>query len=166
MNDHSNNRHQVSRPTVNQQKIANYFAGNLANAAQGRRNHDIPVQPEVKEHYRINKLYSNNDLKQKAEDIPKNIHQREKKNTFAIAGRAQLTDDKLMQKKVEAKYPLRTNKPEWEARQEDKYVSEDQQFQPNRTNLVRKPISTFASHLVLPQETDKQPTSFQGKGKI
>jgi hypothetical protein len=30
-----------------------------------------------------------------------------------------------MQKKVEAKYPLRTNKPEWEARQEDKYVSED-----------------------------------------
>jgi hypothetical protein len=37
-----------------------------------------------------------------------------------------LADDKLMQKKGgDAKYPLKTNKPEWEARQEDKYVSED-----------------------------------------
>ena len=37
-----------------------------------------------------------------------------------------MADDKLMQKKGgDAKYPLKTNKHEWEARQEDKYVSED-----------------------------------------
>lgn len=82
-----------------------------------------------------------------------------------MAGKAQFTDDKLVQKKSAPKNPLNVNK-QWEAQRDEKYVSEEEEFRPsNRNNLVRKPVGknlqNFASHLVLPQETDKQDTSFK-----
>jgi hypothetical protein len=86
-----------------------------------------------------------------------------------MAGKAQFTDDKLVQKKNVTKNPLNVNR-QWEAQHEDKYISEDDDFTPsNRNNLVRKPVNknlqNFASHLVLPQETDQQDTSFHGPKK-
>ena len=127
--------------------------------------HEMPAEGEP-EQFRITRLYSNNEGKgRKEESLPRNIHQREKKSTLAMAGKAQFTDDKLMQKKNAPHNPLTVNR-QWEAQHEDKYVSEDDEFNPsNRNNLVRKPVAknlqNFASHLVLPQETDKQDTSFK-----
>lgn len=72
-----------------------------------------------------------------------------------------------MQRKPAPQNPLNIQR-QWEAQHEDKYISEDDDFTPtNRNNLVRKPTTkntqNFASHLVLPQESDRQNTSFQGK---
>jgi hypothetical protein len=93
--------------------------------------------------------------------------QREKKSTFAIAGQAQLNTEDIIKKKKMANNPLK-NQKHWEAQHEDKYISDDEpEKQPNtfnRTNLVKKPVNknlqNFASHLVLPQESDKQDTTF------
>lgn len=89
----------------------------------------------------------------------------QRKSTLAQAGRAQLAEDTLAQKKHSQRSPLKVAARQWEAQHEEKYVSEEEEFAPvsNRKNLVRQPAQAqnFVSHLVLPQETDKQNTSFQ-----
>lgn len=84
-----------------------------------------------------------------------------------MAAQAQLNTEDLLIKKSTSKNPLK-NQKNWEAQHEDKYISdEENDKQPNnfnRTNLVKRPVNknlqNFASHLVLPQESDKQNTTF------
>lgn len=87
-----------------------------------------------------------------------------------MAAQNQLNDHSMQRKQPNNNYPLNTQKFQWEAQQEDKYISEDDEFSKrnNRNNLVKKPnknLSNFASHLVLPQESDKQDTSFHHLAK-
>ena len=83
-----------------------------------------------------------------------------------MAGRAQFADE-LKKKEKQQKNPLDT-KHMWEAQNEDRNYPYDEErgnrnVPANRQNLVKnKQLQNFASHLVLPQESDnKQATSFQ-----
>lgn len=158
------------RPQVSQQQITSIFAGSLP-ANQKAHKHHLPA--EEADQFRINRLYSNENplgsnnpprTARNEEVLPRNNLQRERKSTLAQAGRAQLGEDGLAQKRSTGRSPLKVAR-QWEAQHEDKSFSEEEEFAPisNRNNLVRRqpPAQNFASHLVLPQETDRQDTSFQ-----
>jgi hypothetical protein len=121
------------RPQVSQQQITSLFAGSLPVNQKARKN-NLPV--EESEQFRINRLYgndappiNNNNLPRSArnEDVlPRNNLQRERKSTLAQAGRAQLAEDSLAQKKNTGRSPLKVAARQWEAQHEDKYVSEEE----------------------------------------
>ncbi len=76
----------------------------------------------------------------------------------------------MRRKSKDQKNPLNTHK-NWEGQNEEKYISDDENpkgYEPNRKNLVKsnanKAMQNFASHLVLPLESDRQETSFQRPG--
>lgn len=96
-------------------------------------------------------------------------HQK-KNSTFALAGRSQFTQE-VVQKKESNPNPLYAKrKQQWQVENEDKYISDDDQpYRPvnNRQNITKKSKSkgkdNFSSHLVLPQQSDKQGMSFNNK---
>lgn len=68
--------------------------------------------------FRINKLYSNNDLRnpKNEEKIPGNIHNRQKSNsnTFAMAAQNQLRDTSMQKKQnITNNYPLNSQRNQW-----------------------------------------------------
>jgi hypothetical protein len=101
---------------VSQQQITNIFANSLPVNQKALR-HNMPV--EEAEQFRINRLYANDPPPNQAprtarnEEVPRSNLQR--KSTLAQAGRAQLAEDGLAQKKSANRSPLKLAARQWEA---------------------------------------------------
>ena len=143
--------------------------------AERHQPRNMPVETDTAERFHISRLYSKKEFDKSEAGDPAPVKQgRSKNNTFAIAGKAQFTDDSINKRKDSKPNPLYSNtaRRQWEAANEDKYISDEEEDRhrpgPNRQNLAKKAsnktMQNFASHMALPQEVEKQRAAREERG--